>query len=209
MKLSGVFAWARRWLRWIALPPPWWVALSLVATVCAIWLCIGPSPWAPAVAVLYQVGGAVLAVWQFVSLQRGLNPGWLTHEVRDWWAKRPRKPRPITANVNAEAGMKWSVGASVTASALGTVEEQLQEVQKRLGLMDAQVQQLQNDLKRQKEYLEERLERVHSAAQEFSKAAETRISKTITSAPLQTALGLWLILLGSSMQVWLALPAAT
>lgn len=206
MNLSGVFAWARRWLVWVSLPPPWWVAGGLAATVSAIWLCVGPSRWAAAIAVLFQVGGAILAVWQFVELQQGLNPGWLTREVRDWWEKRPRKPRPITATVNAEADMKWSVRASVTASSLGTVEEQLQEVQKRLGLMDAQVRQLQNELKRQKEYLEERLERAHSAAQEFSKAAEARISKTITSAPLQTALGLWLILLGSGMQVWLALP---
>lgn len=207
MKLSGVFAWARQWLRWMALPPPLWVAGSLAATVCAIWLCIGLSPWAPAVAVLYQVGGAVLAVWQFVSLQQGLNPGWLTREAREWWAQRPRKLPPITASANITLeGITAQGYASATNPAEGTIEEQLLNVQRKLGAMESTLLRLEDGMKVQRQQIAEQLEAAHRTALAFSKAAEQRLSQSITSAPLQTALGLWLILLGSGMQVWLALP---
>lgn len=202
-----MFDGARRWLRWIALPPPLWVAGSLAATVCAIWLCIGPSPWAAAVAVLYQVGGAVLAVWQFVSLQRGLNPGWLTREAREWWDKRPRK-------VNATAAGAHIVLEPATARAYGYVthasdepaDEQLRQIWRKLGEFESNMKRLDDDVKLQEKLFDRRLASLRGEALSFTKAAEERLSQSITSAPLQAAVGLWLLLLGAGMQVWLALP---
>lgn len=207
MKLSNLLGLMLRWLQWTALPPPWWVAGGLVATVGALWLCFVTSPWAPAVAALYQVGGAVLAVWQFVALQQGLNPGWLVRELREWWARRPRKLPPITANSNITLeGVTVRAFASVTNPAEGTVEEQLLHVRRTLGTMESNLLRLEDDMKLQRKYFAEQLEAARQSALGFSKEAEQRLAKSLTSAPLMAVIGFWLILLGAAMQVWLALP---
>lgn len=207
MTLSASVASVRRWFRWLTLPPPWWIALGFVAAVGAVWLCASASRWAPAVAVLYQVGGAVLAVWQFISLQQDLNPEWLTREVRDWWTKRPRK-------LNATAAGAHIVLEPATARAYGCVthasdepaEEQLRQIWRKLGEFESNMRRMDDDVKLQEKLFDKRLVSLRGEALSFTKAAEERLSQSITSAPLQAAVGLWLLLLGTGMQVWLALP---
>lgn len=207
MKMSGVLAWVRRWLQWVALPPPWWVGLGIAAAAMAVWLCISASPWAAAVAVLFQVAGAAMALWQFVTLQQGLNPGWLTKEVREWWSRRPRKIPPITASANVTLpDITVRAYASVTNGVEGTVEEQILQVRKKLSALESNLLRVEAEMKVQEQHFAEQMEVHHQAALGFSKAAEQRLSQSLTSAPIQASVGFWLILLGLVMQVWLALP---
>lgn len=198
---------ANQWLRWAALPPPWWIFLGAVAALSAVILCSTASPWGPAIAVAYQIAGAALAVAQFVSLQQGLSRGWLTREVLEWWSKRPVKRPPITATLTAAlAGSTVRGYASVTKPAKGTTEEQLREIWQRLSTTDSMLSKLGDDIRLQMEHSEKQLGALRGEAQSFAAATEQRLSETLTSAPLQAAIGFWLILLGLSMQLWHAWP---
>lgn len=208
MSLSILFQRARGWLKWLVLPQPRWVVLGVVALVVAVEMCLTASPWAAAFAVAYQVAGAVLAVAQFVSLQQGLNPGWLLRELREWWAARPIRR---TYRVDARQAGSWSIGSPVRLSVwpgAGTPhEEQLKLIWDKLKTMTTEIDEMGQDLKRQESQLIQRLERYHSAAIAAAEAAKESLSSALTSAPLMAVTGFWLILLGLGMQVWLAVVA--
>jgi len=207
VSLAILFQRARGWLRWLLLPPPWWVLLGVLAAIVAVSLCFTASRWGPVVSVLFEVAGASLAIAQFVSLQQNLNSGWLTRQVREWWEQRPRKREAIgmAASITLEGATARGY-ASVTRAAQDTPEEQLRQIWQKLGVVDSTLQRFQDDLKLQEQQFEKRLEVVRGEALTFSKAAEQRLGETITSAPLQSTVGFWLILLGLSMQAWQALP---
>ncbi len=65
---------------------------------------------------------------------------------------------------------------------------------------------LGDDIRLQMEHSEKQLGALRGEAQSFAAATEQRLSETLTSAPLQAAIGFWLILLGLSMQLWHAWP---
>lgn len=209
MKLSGVLEWARWWLLWVALPPPWWVVGSFVAAVWAVWLCIGPSPWAPASSVFYQIAGAVLAVWQFVSLQNGLHQGadrgWLTREVREWWAKRPVRRHHVLSGQPASISITASAGsASVWPGAGTSHDEQLRIIWDKLKTLTADMGQMSQEMRQKHDELRRRIEEHHAEALAAAEETKRRLSSALTSAPLKAVFGLWMILLGQGMQLWLA-----
>lgn len=57
------------------------------------------------------------------------------------------------------------------------------------------------------EELTQRFERHQSAALAAAEDTKFRLSSALTSAPLMAVFGLWLILVGLGMQLWLAIPA--
>lgn len=172
-------------------------------------LCLSKSDWTGLFAVLYEVAGAALAVAQFVSLQNGMNQGWLTREIRQWWKSRPGKA--VTAH-GSGTGMGAMGAARARASGsmqrTESTEEQLRLIWQKLSVTETMLGKLEEDIKLQREDFVKRLEVVRSEARTLAEEAEQRVSRSITSAPLQTAVGLWLILLGLGMQVWLAVPPA-
>lgn len=203
-----MYARTRQWLWWLALPPPWWIVGSLLAFLVAVWLGMNASPWAPAVAVLYQVGGAVLAVWQFMSLHRELNSEWLTREVLEWWAKRPMR-RHVVINVEPSSlSLSAPEGrVSVWPSADASHDEQLRIVWDKLKTLTSEVGQMRQENNLEHEELTQRFERHQSAALAAAEDTKFRLSSALTSAPLMAVFGLWLILVGLGMQLWLAIPA--
>jgi len=203
-----VLEWISLWFLWSRQPPPWWVLLGAVAAGAAVFLLYTASPWGAAAAVLYQVLGAALALAQFVGLQQGLNPGWLTRELRQWWAARPKKPVTVRGGLEAvEEGDRLTANVDVTDPRTEPTEEQLRLIWKKLSEYASQLHQHGEDIKQQREDFDKQLGVVHKQAQASSKDAEQRLSQAITSAPLQAAVGFWLILLGLGMQLWLAVAA--
>lgn len=209
MKGAERLTWLRRWLRWLFLPPPWWIAGGFVVLLGAVWLCAAASPLAPAMAVAYQIGGAVLAVWQFVSLQKGLNHGreWLTREVREWWGKRPTRRKHVLSSLPGA----WSVSSasgqiSVWPGEGAPQDEQLRQIWVKLKELTADVDKMDQAQKRHFGELTQLLDRNHKEALAAAEEAKRSVSSALTSAPLKAVFGFWLILLGLGMQVWLALP---
>lgn len=195
----------QRWILWAAKPPPWLLVVGVVASVVAVSLCAMTPKWGAVVAVVYQAAGAVLAVAQFASLQQRLNPGWLTREVREWWEQRPREIPPIVGSVNITLGPITGRAYGSSAPPDSTpVEEQLRKIWQKLAVTDSTMVRLEDDLKLQKEDFNQRLEESQNAARGFALSTEERLSTAITSAPLQAAIGFWLILLGAGMQIYLA-----
>ncbi len=196
---------ARGWLRWLLLPPPRWVLLGVVALGAAVYLCLTASPWAAAFAVAYEVAGALLAVAQFVSLQQGLNSGWLTREVREWWQARPRTRHYQLKAEGAGARISGSAARlSVWPGASASHDEQLRLIWDKLKALDGDIERLGQDTKRQHNELEARLVQNHADALAAAEETKRGISSALTSAPLMAVAGFWLILLGLGMQVWLA-----
>lgn len=197
------------WLRWLVLPQPWWVVVGVAALIVAVLLCLQGSEWASSFAVVYQVAGAVLAVAQFVSLQRGLNPGWLTAEIRAWWDARPIRR---THRAGASQTVAWSFASSgrisVSPEAGTPHDEQLLLIWAALKTMTTDMDKIDQEAKRQHAHLLKQLESNHAAALEAAEEAKKKVSTALTSAPLMAVIGFWLILLGLGMQVWLAVPAA-
>lgn len=196
-----------RWLRWLVLPPPWWLVSGIVGLLVAVVLCLQNSQWASTVAVAYQVAGAVLAVAQFVSLQRRLNPGWLTSEIRAWWDARPIRRMH---RVGASQAVAWSVAypgrVSVSPAAGTPHDEQLLLIWAALKTMTTEMDKIDQEAKRQHAELLKQLESKHATALEAAEEAKKKVSTALTSAPLMAVIGFWLILLGLGMQVWLAAP---
>lgn len=198
--------------KWLFLLPPavllWGCALT-VLTAFGVYTYLNMR-WFSGMALVLQLAGIVLTLWQLLELRKQLEVGGLVNLYRAWWTSFPRHQRiETTLHVNDALHFQDVSSASVRPGSGGTTEEQVARLWDFVQSLDQQVSSISNALDRHQREFQQKFDDVHAKVDRQIGSLKRQFKEAVAPSPFTALFGLWLVALSTAMQLILTFTAPT
>ena len=197
--------------KWLFLPPPVrlvWGCLGTTLAALCVYVYMGLQ-WFSGLAVVLQLAGIVLTLWQLLELRKQLEVGGLPTLYRAWWKRFPRHQRlEVSLHVNESLHMHDSTSASVRPGRGGTTEEQVARLWEFVESLDKQASAQSEALARHQRESRQALDEIHIKMDGQIGSLKRQVTEAVASSPFAALFGLWLVALSTGMQLALVFIAS-
>lgn len=187
-------------------PPRLFLLGALVAPMVAFSVYWGfrGTRWYEVLSAVYQFAGIFLALWQALQLRTQLGQ----EPVRTLLLRGlRRRPAPVTVNAAVSGVVVYSAVGGVDVTVIddnASVEDQLKELRGELGRLKHQLASAETELKAHKNATTSALSELRSSSGQHAQQLQKEIAQAVTSSPLIAIFGVWLVIVGTWMQLMMA-----
>jgi len=189
------------------LPPRLFLVGALLAGLAAFTVYWGlhGTRWYQTLSAVYQLLGILIAFWQVLELRTQLGEDTVATLILR--GLRP-EVRETTVNVSAHAVVRWSVEGNLDVAVIDDnvpIETQVKELRGELSQLKNQLSKAAAELKAHKEATSAAVSEAHSKAGQQVEQLRKRLAEAVTSSPFVSIFGVWLVIVGTWMQLMVAL----
>lgn len=190
--------------KWLFLQPParlLWGCLGTTMAAFGVYVYLGLQ-WFSGLAVVLQLAGIVLTLWQLLELRKQLEVGGLPTLYRAWWKKFPRHQRlEVSLHINDSLHLHDATSSSVRPGRGGTTEEQVARLWEFTMSLDKQASDLSEALARHQRESRQALDDIHTKVDGQIGSLKRQVTEAVASSPFAALFGLWLVALSTGMQL--------
>ncbi|MDO8888645.1 MAG: hypothetical protein Q7V16_08680 [Hydrogenophaga sp.] len=204
LTMGGTLSLTSARTKWLFLAPPaaffWGCMLTLLLAICVYFL-LGEK-WFSSGALLLQLAGIFLALWQLIELRAQLGVGGLLSLFQAWRKNFPRHQRlepPL--HVNENIFFQDSISAQSWPGKGGDTEEQIKRLWMFVELLRKETDSIEHVVAQNQRMTAQEFEALSAKVDGQIGKVRRQVTEAVVPSPFPALFGLWLVALSTAMQL--------